>query len=457
MIRGLVAALVLVLAAPVGAQPALEPATPLPAERERHAAAIVARHLYVIGGGETKQWVPTAGVLAAPIREDGSLGAWTPQRALPRPTVEAIAATHANRLYVVGGLERHHAMKAPDQPTRVIDTALVATVAADGTLGEWRESPPWPGGHGRACATAANDRALYVSGGASANDTRSDQVLIGRLDTDGVPTEWTSTTPLPQPLFGHAMHLRGETLFVLGGRSTAKPEGLNAAIHRSRLQADGTPGPWIRLDDPHPLPTFQGGHAATRAFLFCVGGKDRNWRVVDSISYATLSAEGVAGWQVAPVPGGPLERVGLAASGELGLLYLTGGRASNDNESMRAEVNWMRVKTDAEVLGTLPADAACLVPYEEALGRVRVAGGRLLVVTLSPAMERSVAYARELCTRPVDDHADLVPAVVNLRTEAALARRLGMLQPGAVAIVDANENVLVRSPEAFPVQLPRVP
>ena len=50
-----------------------------------------------------------------------------------------------------------------------------------------------------------------------------------------------------------------------------------------------------------------------------------------------------------------------------------------------------------------------------------------------------------------------LPAAVNLRTQAPLARRLGILQPGALAIVDADEQVLARAAESFPAQLPTAP
>jgi hypothetical protein len=424
--------------------------TPLPAERDTHGSAVVGSSLYVIGGAETTAWKPTASVLRAPIREDLTIGQWAPVTPLPKKVlfIGTSVVAQADVLYVVGGQER-----VDDQPGEkgekvVRSTALYTKVAPDGSLGEWLETQPWGSGAGVACAAAVNGRTLYASGGRGEGWGNPDnRTFFAPLGPAGEPGAWVETSPLPVGLWFHQMVLHGETAFVLSGRSTSKGDGQNLLVYRSRINADGSLQPWEALPDKNPSSTFQGAYAATNNFVFGVGGKDRNWFSSESLIYGTVSPDGIGDWQTIKSPGFKVERMAATASGRFGALYLTGGRTAAESTGMTAACFVVKLKRDAEFAVKLPPGFDCLLPYEEALTAIRSTGQQMLLVTVAGGSPQSAAFAQSLCAMPAN--AQIQRAYLNLGQSPELARKLGLVQPGLLATIDAHERVLQQNREAY--------
>lgn len=457
--RAVDAVLPLLFATPLAASVPIAQTTSMPTERDTHGSVVVGDRLYVVGGSETRAWKPTASVISAPIEANRLLGEWRDERPLPKRIlyIGTSVVTHGDMIYVVGGQQRRDDNAGDNGDKFILNTAHYTTLGADGSLGEWQEGPKWGDDGGLSSAAATNGRALYVSGGGGQADVISDKVFFAPLGADGAPGAWTETSPMPIGLWFHQMAIHGETIFALAGRSSSRADGQNFAIFRSRIQADSALAPWEELNERNPSSTFQGAYASTSNFVFGVGGKDRNWFIVDKITFGTLSPEGISPWQTIPLKDFKVERLAAAASGAHGVLFLTGGRTTVEYSSMTNEVFSVALRKDAEMRPALPPGFDCLMGYEDALGAVRKRGGRLLVITVSGAVPRSAEFAMALCARPVEDFAGMQCAYVNLTTDQALARRLGLLQAGVLAIVDGDEKVLARSSEPYAQELPTAP
>jgi hypothetical protein len=431
------------------------PTTKLPLPRDTHGSAIVGRTVYVLGGAETAAWKPTASVLKSTINEDGSLGSWEPTTSLPRRTLYIGASVVAanNHVYVVGGQQRLDERSGDDGEKAVLLFAQHAPVLPDGSLGEWQESGRWDGG-GLSCAAATNGRAIYVSGGETPSNGLSDQVFFSPLLADGNLGEWVATSPLPKPLWFHQLSIHGESIFAMSGRSAPTPEGFNREIYRSRILADGSLHEWETLMETNPGACFQGAYSSTRHFVFAVGGKDRNWFVMDKVSYGRATSQAIRGWEAIQIPGFTLERLAMAASGELGIVVFTGGRAKPDFATISDATYTVPIVRDAAISKRLPGKLSCLLPYEEALGVIRSQRGmRMLLVTVTGGSPQSATFAEALCAR-TDVSAEMQRAYLNVGEQPAEARRLGLLQAGLLATIGPDESVLTRTTEPFSSTLP---
>lgn len=425
------------------------PTTPMPAERDTHGSAIVGNSLFVIGGAETKAWKPTASVLRADIQTSKALGFWESVTPLPKKVlyIGTSVVSLGNKLYVVGGQERTDDRSGDSGDKVILNSVLYTTVAPDGSLSPWVESESWGGGAGLSCAAAINSRTLYVSGGGSNADELSKQVFYTPLNSAGEPTNWVETASLPIGLWFHQMAIHGETAYVMNGRSSGEADGQNMLIYRSRIKADGSLNEWQALKETNPSSTFQGACAATNNYAFGIGGKDRNWFIVDKITFGRMTPQGIKDWQTINIPGFKIERLAATASGELGVLFLTGGRTTIEYSTMSNETYSITLRKDSELELALPVGFECLLPYEKALTEIRTSRKKMKLITVSSGSERSAAFAKSFCAIPKEDA--FQRAFLHLGTEPEAARRLGLLQAGLTAIVTADEIVETKTEEPF--------
>ena len=95
-------------------------------------AVVTKSKVYMLGGNLSG--VRTNAVHSAPINEDGSLGTWITDVALPSTVSFSHSVITKNRVYLIGG--------SVDGP--VSSTILTAPINADGTLGVWAVGTPLP-------------------------------------------------------------------------------------------------------------------------------------------------------------------------------------------------------------------------------------------------------------------------------------------------------------------------
>jgi hypothetical protein len=226
--------------------------TALPEARRAFGAASDGVWVYAIGGRP-----PMAGdsatVHAAPINNDGSLGAWQATTDLPVGLRCMAVASWNQHAYVVGGKTGN----------MTIGNVLAGRMA-DGSIDQWR---PVGSVGARAClaAVAANGY-LYVIGGCSKNQNGCVEqayadVQYAKINDDGSLGDFVQGTPLPAPRWHHVAAAGTSHLVVIGGRD---PTNATNSVYTTHLNIDGSLGAWRQ---GNPIPDTPG-----RRFATVVGG-----------------------------------------------------------------------------------------------------------------------------------------------------------------------------------------
>ncbi|NIR74926.1 MAG: hypothetical protein GWO12_07400 [Gemmatimonadetes bacterium] len=154
-------------------------ATALTAPRAFHGAALatpfnalidtaVAGHLYVVGGVDGTG-APTSTVYTAAVSKDRSVGAWSTTTSLPVPLHSMGVVVFRSWLYLAGGAT------TADDP---VADVYRARINEDGTLGSWESQPalPYPRAHAPLVQFAG---VLYMFGGDSAAVAPGDNTVTG--------------------------------------------------------------------------------------------------------------------------------------------------------------------------------------------------------------------------------------------------------------------------------------
>jgi hypothetical protein len=203
-----------------------------------------------------------------------------------------------NYVYTFGGNTSTAA--APDKTANVASVYLNTMVNATGALADpnWTATTPLPDKRGFAAAVLANifnSKAtgygtLYVLGGLDGTGAATSTVYVASISSDGtLPASgtgsWTTTTPLPQPLFAAAAVIFHNRLYVVGGNnSTGAPV---AKVYSAAINSDKTLGSWQTLADlPTPLAYHQ--MVTVGGFLYVLGGDNT---AVDPITNVASSSE----------------------------------------------------------------------------------------------------------------------------------------------------------------------
>ncbi|HEX5727183.1 MAG TPA: hypothetical protein VFX98_17020 [Longimicrobiaceae bacterium] len=255
--------------------------------RDHHATFVAGEgaraHLYVAGGNTYGSVL--ADVWRAPIRRDGTLGAWAASDPLPSPRAGHGVAVAGRHVVVTAG-------QAPDRS--YLTETLVATARPDGTLGPWRAQAPLPAP--RFHHASVHHRGwVYVVGGLE-NQRSTASVYRARVGADGRIAAWDSLAPLPRPRSHQGSFVHGDALYLvagLDGNPAGQHEPLRDVI-RARIHPNGSLGPWETVGT---LPHAYGTHAsfAHGGFAWLLGGVEDNARFVDVVLRAPLRPDGTLG------------------------------------------------------------------------------------------------------------------------------------------------------------------
>ncbi|MDE2291318.1 MAG: fibronectin type III domain-containing protein, partial [Elusimicrobia bacterium] len=246
---------------------------PLPAARERAAAADVGGRVYVTGG--IVSGAASAEVWSAAVAPDGSVGAWRRETDLPAPRESHALAVWAGRLYVVGGFNG------------VVQSSVLWTaVRPDGTLGGWAAAAPLPAPRYRLAAVAAGGW-LYAFGGDNGVLAQAG-VYAAPIADDGTLGSWSAGTSLPSARSGLAAVAVGTTVYAAGGAGAGVlTDVLSAALSGPSV------GPWTART-PLPAGVFRQALVGSPDRLVSLGGYDGS-AAVSAVEAATLAADGSVG------------------------------------------------------------------------------------------------------------------------------------------------------------------
>ena len=203
--------------------------TPMPAPRFHHPALHHNGWIYVVGGQGQKE--AEAGIFAARLSGDGSVAEWVQARPLPRARSHHAAFIEGNHLYVTGGLDGAvggHGAHFTD--------VIRASIAEDGTIGEWQIVSRAPHSYSTGAAFAHAGH-LWMIGGVEDGNRFVDNIWTAEIRADGRIGGWTEVKPGLPVARGHVHNtpiLNGR-LYTAGGRLTptnpAEPWVVNGAVH----------------------------------------------------------------------------------------------------------------------------------------------------------------------------------------------------------------------------------
>ena len=221
--------------------------TDLPATLSRSQAIVTKNRVYTLGGYTGSN--PTNVVYTAPIREDGTLGAWTTGTSLPATLENSQAIVTKNRVYLLGG-----------SGTSAVYTAPINT---DGTLGTWTTGTSLPRVLSSSQAIVTKNR-VYMLGGSGTS-----AVYTAPINKDGTLGAWTTGTSLPRPL-SHSQAIVTKNRVYLLGRNTSNNNV--ATVYTAPINEDGTLGAWTTGTS---LPaTLENSQAiVTKGKIYLLGGR----------------------------------------------------------------------------------------------------------------------------------------------------------------------------------------
>ncbi|MGD1952799.1 MAG: Kelch repeat-containing protein [Leptolyngbyaceae cyanobacterium] len=226
---------------------------PLPLKLQHHMAVIHNGAVYVFGGDNGVWDVSqvTRRILRAVPTDEGDITEWVDVGELPEPlTIHAVTSLD-DQIYIVGGSNTFR----PGNTT-VIDKVFTATVADNGTVGEFQELAPFPTPVGWVTATTVDNRIFAVSGTAQFRPSQLlDQVWVADIQPDKTLStfEPVGTITARQR---HATVLVDRTLVAIAGGAANQ---VLSTVESAEVDATGNVGPWTELP---ALPETRYAHAA---------------------------------------------------------------------------------------------------------------------------------------------------------------------------------------------------
>ncbi len=247
-------------------------------------------YLYVIGG--TLSWRSIYGdVQRAKINADGSIESFQPAGTLLKKRAGHTTVRAKDKIIVLGG-------STPVGASVTIGaTTEVGTLKADGSLGDFVEGPKMPEGLMHHTAVVQGDYLFVFGGRGNAKGVSVNQVLRSRLAADGTPGPFEAIAPLAEARSHHMTFVSNGHVYLFGGMTgdpVDNPPNRTDVI-RAAFGEGGSLGEW---EPAGSLP--RGGLAVTSAELFgrqvyVMGGLPGGHSYTKNIYVAPLGEDGVLG------------------------------------------------------------------------------------------------------------------------------------------------------------------
>jgi len=251
---------------------------PLPDPLASSQVIVANNRIYLLGG---YSWHSEMNLIfTAPINEDGSIGKWSRSDTLPEPLFNSQAFIIKDRIYLLGGLKElfekfmdgsfsHRAYVKTISSSKVYTTLI----RKDGTLGEWEEYDPLPVPLSRFQHIITKSR-VYLVGGDNEWNTPTNTAYVADIKEDGTLGEWTTSDPLPKALFNSQVVVTNNKAYLLGGSEYDKEGAIDIStnnVYIADINEDGSLGKWmIGSPLPEPLSEFQA--VVVKNFIYLLGG-----------------------------------------------------------------------------------------------------------------------------------------------------------------------------------------
>ncbi|MBA2701310.1 MAG: hypothetical protein H0U58_06385 [Chloroflexi bacterium] len=245
----------------------------LPAERTDGSIAQVGTKLLYIGGSDGT--AAQDSVAVADVVETGNHDRWAQGPALPEPRSDASVVVVSGVIYVIGGYDQAGA------PTDTVYT--IQADAQTGALGEWApvDGLKLPEGRAGATGLSAPDGILLLGGTGPGGIV--DTTWKSRLGADGSPGPWEVERQLAHAVSDAGGAILGDNVWVYGGHDANGPVGgvqrgdlgLEAAEGLADNPDEGKVVAWATSDSANlPVARDDAATWSANGTLYLAGGSD---------------------------------------------------------------------------------------------------------------------------------------------------------------------------------------
>ncbi len=243
----------------------------------------------------------------------------------------------------------------------------------------WTTAAPLPEVLASRNAIAKGDR-VYVIGGKNPTEKPSGQVYTAQVQTDGSLGAWASTTPLPVPVYLHAVAATDSYIYLIGGWDGSRTR---TEVWRAPFVGSGL-GAWEKISD-YPISIDLHDATIVNNRLYVIGGWNGT-APLSKVYYAEIQAAGLGAWTPAIELPTKLYRLSVASAN--GVIYVTGGY---DNSTAQSKVYYTKVNSDGS-LGSWQQTTA--LPDTRYYQETVVQDGKLVVLAgKNDAVEYNSVYA----------------------------------------------------------------
>ncbi len=285
-------------------------------ELPRRAPAAVAHngYLYVVGGIDGNERYVHA-VEYAPVKKDGTLGAWRRTSPIIEGRFYNAAVAFNDYLYTLGG-----GSGAPGELNYPIASVERARIKADGSLGPWQTISQLLTPR-RGLKTVLHNNNLYAIGGYDGRFLKS--IEQAEIQADGRLGNWQMEQHESIiDRYIHSAAANGDTVYLLGGHMR-NPEASYSDVESSRIQANTRLTPWQIETHGLLTPRLVAEAFSLGTYLYIAGGHTGNQRLT-SVEVARIKANGsLETWRnTSPLP---VQRSAFAAATYQNYIYVLGG------------------------------------------------------------------------------------------------------------------------------------
>ena len=249
--------------------------------------------VYMIGGWNGTSLTNT--IYTAVINADGSLGTWTTTTPFPISFYGAETIVVKNKVYILGGSSDYGLV------TGRLNSIYVATINSDGTLGNWSLSNlTLPTLLSTFQAVITKDK-LYILGGTNGT-TALNSVYYSTINSDGSLGNWVSSTSLPTILMGFRSIITKNRIYLIGGWNGQPYVDYNTNIYTATINSDGIIGGWS-IHGAIPIGIAENQIYITNNVIYLLGGINGSG-TLSSVYYIFIKLDGtMTGWaQAANLP-----------------------------------------------------------------------------------------------------------------------------------------------------------